>query len=763
VAFRSFHAPAAVVVGALLLFAPSAGGQQIPPVAPTLPPGAEQLRPTVHAALPQNIDDYWFAPRKSDRAAARGVALVDASAAYVAGNYAASLSRAQQAVAAGGPLEAYAQYYVGLSQLRLARAMDAEKTFAAVLARKPEGSLAVAAAVGAAEAAQLRGDYAAAADIYEKLSAKKSAAPEDILSRLARAAAAAGDRKRAADAWQRVFYEFPLSDAAVAAGQALASLQDVIVRKDDKQDLGRALTLFGAKRYPEARSALQDIQKTAAGDDRELIDLRIAECDYFLKRYAAAREETRPYLDQASRRAEAKFFYLSALRGLGEQDQAVTLTRALVTDFPGSTWADEALNNLGTHYILTNQDDLAAETFREDFEKFPNGPHAERAAWKYGWWAYTTGKYEETARVFESAAAAFPRSDYRPPFLYWSARAREKLGQRESADARMRLVYTDYMNSYYGRLASRRLPETKAVDAGGDGAAHEARAMAAGLTGPVQPPPVAAPPPNADLVRRLLAEGLYDDGLRELAYAQKAWGTSPAIEATIAWTYHEKGDLRRAITVMRRAYPQFLAAGGERLPAEILQIIFPLTYWDAIKRNAAVYDLDPYIMAALTAQESAFDPAAHSGANAWGLMQIVPSTGRRLASSLGLRRFSTSMLTNADTNVRLGTLYFSRLVKQFGGVYYALASYNAGENRVVRWKAERPGMDEDEFIDDIPFPETQNYVKRILGTAEDYRHLYGEGEGRPVAKPAAAKKSTAAAKKKTPTKKKTPVKKRRRR
>ena len=70
-------------------------------------------------------------------------------------------------------------------------------------------------------------------------------------------------------------------------------------------------------------------------------------------------------------------------------------------------------------------------------------------------------------------------------------------------------------------------------------------------------------------------------------------------------------------------------------------------------------------------------------------------------------------------------MYFSRLVRQFGGTYYALASYNAGENRVVRWKAERPGMDEDEFIDDIPFPETQNYVKRILGTAEDYRLLYG--------------------------------------
>src|SRR5205823_1015507 len=146
---------------------------------------------------------------------------------------------------------------------------------------------------------------------------------------------------------------------------------------------------------------------------------------------------------------------------------------------------------------------------------------------------------------------------------------------------------------------------------------------------------------------------------------------------------------------------------------------------------------------------------------------IVPSTGRRLASALGIRRFSASMLTNADTNIRLGTLYFSRLVQQFGGVYYALASYNAGENRVIKWKAERHGMEEDEFIDDIPFPETQNYVKRILGTAEDYRHLYAGGEvparsaAKNTKKPAAAKKPIK--KKKAPVRKKLPVKKRTRR
>jgi len=729
---------------------PPAAGAQQPGAVPPLPAGPEPLHPTLHAALPQNIDDYWFAPAKGGRPA-RATALTDAGAAYAAGNYASSLTHARAALGASGELDVYAQYYVGVSELRLAHATEAEKAFDAVLARKPEGVLSADAAIGRAEARELRGDHAGAVEIYESLAQNKGAVQEDVLARLARAAAAGGDRKRAADAWLKVYYEFPLSEAASTAESALNAFQDLIVKKDDKLDLGRALVLFGAKRYSEARNAFQDLQPRVSGDDRELVELRIAECDFFLKHYKAARDEVQPYLEKASRRAEAKFFYLSALRASGDQDQSVTLTRALVNEFPDSSWSDEALNNLGTQYILTNQDDLAAATFREDFEKFPNGPHAERAAWKYGWWAYTTGKYADTARVFEAAAAAFPRSDYRPPWLYWSGRAREKLGQRETSDARMRLVYTDYMNSYYGRLASHRVPAATTAEPDGDGAAP----VAAPVQAP-QRPAVTAPPPNAPIIRRLLTAGLLDDGLAELRYAQRAWGTSPAIEATMAWVYHEKGDLRRAITVMRRAYPQFLAAGGEALPAEVLQIIFPLTYWDSIKKNSVAHGLDPYVTAALIAQESTFDASAHSTANAWGLMQIVPSTGKRLAAASGIRHFSTRMLTNADTNIRLGTLYFSRLVTQFGGTYYALASYNAGENRVVRWKAERPSMEEDEFIDDIPFPETQNYVKRILGTAEDYRHLYGGGGGTPAAKPP-AKKSTSTKKsttKKTPTTKK---------
>ncbi len=105
-------------------------------------------------------------------------------------------------------------------------------------------------------------------------------------------------------------------------------------------------------------------------------------------------------------------------------------------------------------------------------------------------------------------------------------------------------------------------------------------------------------------------------------------------------------------------------------------------------------------------------------------MQLLPSTGRHYARTIK-RRFSMSLLTTADSNLRMGMKYFADLVSQFGGVHYALASYNAGPNRVVRWKADNPEADRDEFIDAIPFPETQNYVKKILGTAEDYRRLYG--------------------------------------
>jgi soluble lytic murein transglycosylase len=719
----------AVPLVALLLLVPGADpGLRSP----------QQLSPTAHQPLPQNASDLWLVPAADDvsaRALTPYRALIEGATAYGAGDYAAALPLVSQPSLASTVLRDYAAYYTAASQLRLSRSAEARNAFHALRERKPQGYLTVSTAFGEAEAAEALGDYKAAIAIYEDLARAKPTLSEEVLSRLARAAFAAGDRKKAAEAYLRVYYEFPLTEAAIGAETQLESLRDHFVRIGYKADLGRAQILYGAKRYPEARAAFAALRSQVSGDDRELADLRIAECDFFMKRYAAARDGVAPYLENAARKAEARFFSLSAQRELGRDDEFVAATRALVDEFPDSSWSEEALNNLGTYYILTNEDELASKAFQELYEKFPSGTRAERAAWKYGWYQYRSAQYPETIRIFESAAAAFNRSDYRPSYLYWAARAHGKAGNGPQADERLRLVQADYGNSYYGRLASLQLRPAAA--------ASRPDAVPASL----QPPPSGPAVPTDKTIRLLLAAGLYDDALNELRFAQRAWGPSTPVDATIAWVYYRKGELRRAITLMRRAYPQHMTARGQELPAEILQVIFPLTYWDWIRKYSTARNLDPYVIAALVAQESTFDAKIRSSANAWGLMQVVPATGRRLARTLGITRFRTSMLTNPELNIRLGTLYFSNLVEQFGGTYYALASYNAGESRVIRWRSERPGLEQDEFIDDIPFPETQNYVKRILGTAEDYRMLYGNGARPiPVTAPADRPASASAAK-----------------
>jgi len=682
------------------------------------------LGPTEHPTLPKNESDLWLVPSASDRSARVGPAAISLAAAvrrYQDDDYAGALTTLSR-LPPSAALDDYIDYYTGLAQLRLEKYAEARKTFTAVLDRKPQGAVSLRAALAHGEAAEASGDYKGAVEIYQRLAESKGLVTDEVLSRLGRAALAADDRKAAAQAYVRLYYEFALTDAATAAASQLQSLQEHVVKSGYQPDLGRAAMLFGARRYAEARTAFQDLQRVAGGDDKELVDLRVAECDFYLRRYDSAREGARPYLERASRKAEARFFFLSALRELGSHDEYIAQTRSLVTDFPGDSWSEEALNNLGTHYIVTNEDEAAAQIFAELYQKFPTGSRAERAAWKSGWWSYRKGDYQNAVRTFESAASSFPRSDYRPSFLYWAGRAHGALGQGEVAAARFQLVFHDYGSSYYGRLAKKQVSRIAGADPSAD------RAISASLQGAAT---IAPQPPTADRIKLLLANGLYDDALEELRFAQRQWGTSPVIEATMAWAYHQKGELRRGITLMRRAYPQSLTSSGHLLPVAMRQVIFPLVYWETIRAHANKYDLDPYVMAALINQESTFDADIRSSANAWGLMQIVPPTGRRLARTLGVRRFSTRSLTDPLTNIRLGMLYFSQLVKQFGGTYYALASYNAGESRVVRWKAERPGLDEDEFIDDIPFPETQNYVKRILGTAEDYRLLYGRDGGRP--------------------------------
>lgn len=668
---------------------------------------------------------------------AAGAALARGIRAFEQGDVRGAIASLEGVTTAGSQVVGdYALYYLGWAQLRGGRLDEAERTFGVLEARRPVGFLSEALPQRLAELAEAQLDYDRAIRRLEPLTREKTASPQTILMQLGRVADAAGDRERAVSAYRRVYYEYPLADEAAAAGVELGRLDMPrpleAARARFALDLGRADRLFGARRYAPARDAFQALEPLAAGDAGELVALRLAECDYYLRRFAAARDGVRPFLEHASRRAEARFFYLTAIRALGDIDTYLGLARQLVDEFPGSSWSEEALNNLATHHVLEDDETSADQVFRELYERFPQGRYAERAAWKVGWWAFRNGNPAEAVRLFEGAAAAFPRSDYRPSWIYWSGRAHEQLDDLPVAAERYRLVVTDYRNSYYGRLATSRLEAKRlAVDGVPPAAGEGVPSLARGAD-----PGVVPPPPPTDLrIRLLLGLDLYDQAEQELTYAQRTWGDSPAIEATLGWVYGKRGDLRRGINAMKRAYPQYMAAGGEALPPDLLRVLFPLDYWPLIRKYAAAHKLDPFLVAALINQESTFTADIRSAANAVGLMQILPSTGRRYARRIGIRRFTTVTLTQPEANIRIGTRYFSDLVKRFGGTHFALASYNAGESRVTRWIAERPGIAQDEFIDDIPFPETQGYVKKILGSADDYRRLYGAAA---VAVPTAA-------------------------
>ena len=714
-------------VGIALAVNPAVGAQER--ASGGAPASAPRLVPTQHAAVPAQHSAFWLVPDQASRVApagdtpiarfARGVRLI------AHGSHAAGLPLVRTA---GLPptLAPYAQYYAGLALAGLGRQDEARSALAALDRIDPAGYLEEAVPLQLADIAAQQRDTAAAVDLLEDLSDEKLSAPEEVFLRLGRAAEAAGDRDRALAAFRRVYYEFPLSAQAADAQAGIERLQTTASIPPDrfKMELARAERLFAARRWAQARAAFESLSRAAQGNEAELVALRIAEADYYLDRHRAAREALRPYLDRGSRQAEARFFYLTATRALGDQATYVTLARELVAEHPATEWAGETLNNLASHYIIIDEDAEADRVFREILRRYPKSRHAERAAWKAGWWSYRHDEFAAAADIFEQAAASFPRADFRPAWLYWAARSRDGMGDRGTAAARYRLVVADYQNTYYGRLATRIL---------------EGRREA-----PVQPRLIvstaaaqAAAVPSADLIRALAAAGLYEQALREVQYAQRVWGDSPVLMATQAWLRHQQGlglkatdrfnALRGAINTMRRAYPQFMAAGGESLPPDVLRIIFPLDYWPLITKYSEQHKLDPYLVAALMAQESTFTAEIRSHADAYGLMQLIPGTGRRVAAKVGIRRFTTAMLTDPETNVRLGTQYFSDLMKEFGGAHYALASYNAGEQRVRRWRKEAPGLPQDEFIDNIPFPETQTYVKRILGTAEDYRTLYGGG------------------------------------
>jgi len=143
---------------------------------------------------------------------------------------------------------------------------------------------------------------------------------------------------------------------------------------------------------------------------------------------------------------------------------------------------------------------------------------------------------------------------------------------------------------------------------------------------------------------------------------------------------------------------------------------FPLHHDATIRREAAANQLDPAWVAAEIRAESVFYPLARSGANAMGLMQVLPATGASTAQRIGRPWGGAQSLYDPDTNIALGSAYLRQLMDSYGEgrPYFTIAGYNAGPAPLNRWKSQRPGMDPDFWIETISYKETREYVARVL-------------------------------------------------
>jgi len=184
------------------------------------------------------------------------------------------------------------------------------------------------------------------------------------------------------------------------------------------------------------------------------------------------------------------------------------------------------------------------------------------------------------------------------------------------------------------------------------------------------------------------------------------------------------GNAGYAVVTTRALYPQLEARKPDDLPREVWEAAFPMPYSESIRSAATRAGVDPWLVAGLIRQESAFSRDAVSRANAIGLMQLLPKTARLLAREEKVA-YARSRLTDPEYNLRLGSVYYAGLRRRFGTDEAALAAYNAGDDRVSTWQAVYGALEPAEFVESIPFTETREYVQIVIRNAGIYRRLYG--------------------------------------
>ena len=553
----------------------------------------------------------------------------------------------------------------------------------------------------------------------------------------------------------------PLVKECIARINYLSARYKIYPGAASAEDLfNKAMIFYNFGDFSSAGLFFQQIVSSYKGSELwEDALFKLAMCDYKRKRLRSAITRFKTCAARGGDSADAAQFYLAFAYGKGGYFyQTLDSLKKVINNYPNSGYADDASYYLGYFYEVNGFRDSALECYRKFLTDHPKSEFADDAYWKIGRMCYLSRDYAGAASIFRTAMDNCSDNSVLDACAYWKALCEEKMGKKLDAALSYQNVISKYDHSYYSYRAREKLAsfgmEIKESPSKLTDLAYvpESYTYAADTPFTEEPLPFESyseentfPMMMANNVKvtnlnehfikysELMAVGFYEQAANEASILIDNSPPDKRTSAKLACASANlaAGKIRDSIIYAETLCNNSVLSGTSgQLPKLTWQLAYPKGYYKHVSQYANQFGLDEFLVLAVIREESRFNPKTVSWANARGLMQMIPQTGRNVARLIGIRPYYTNKLHDPEVNIKMGCYYLSQLMKRFdNNKVLALAAYNGGPLRVKRWMNKwsseiGPDIDIDEFIENIPLSETRRYVQKVIKSYYEYKRLY---------------------------------------
>lgn len=634
-------------------------------------------------------------------------------------------------------LDDYIRFWIGEALLRLGNAKEAAGMFEGVPQAAPDSTLLNQVALRAGEAWYQASSCPEAVSWFIKaveVNEKDPQTPQAWL-RLASCYLRENQLTEGREALKQLWTKFPQTKEAKEAEALLVSnIGGVPWAAAPDTHYDRARAFLGQSLHAEA---IEELKKFMARDPsspyRMDAKFKLGIAQVRLKLYDQARDTFHALTAEQGPRADEASVWLGRVylrQGLGEKllDLCRTLSKRTMTP------EQRGQINLFAGIWLEDESrfDEAIARYRQ-VAKFGE-PVSQRveAQWREGWVLYRTARYREAISVWREIIDQ-KDNDLVPQALYWIARSYGQVEDANSSKEVFALLCQRFPYTYYCQLAHEHTDQSVYGQPKSEGSI-----VAASSTQPASEITQTSAQDNQTSSRmqielqpayrravELRALGLEHDAARELGALTDRYSRNSEVLAALSMMLNEVGAYHHALRLVRSRFREKLEQTGGVVADGLWNVAYPTGLIPTIKMSGA-NGVDPFLVAAIIREESQYDWRAVSRVGAIGLMQVMPATANAVAQQHRLPRLSREDLFDQEINIRIGTRYVEQLFTQFAGnVVQTIAAYNAGPIVVGAWAATYRGLSEDEFVELIQYPETRQYVKRVLRSYKEYLRLAG--------------------------------------